>query len=118
MAQPLKDFFDERLVRRIASTIKPVHPDFPLETFVAESTAGLSKLELLDRGKHIAEALAKTLPGDYERAVDILLRSLDVPLPRDERSMAAFFYLPHVTYVAKWGLEHFDASMRAQHALT
>ena len=118
MAAPLKDFFDERLVRRIASTITPVFPEFPTETFITEATAGLSKLELLDRGKHIADVFAKTLPKDYERAVDVLLRSLDVPVARDGSSMASFFYLPHVTFVSKWGLDHFDASMRAQHALT
>jgi len=118
MAAPLKDFFDERLVRRIAGTITPVFPAFPTETFIAEATEGLSKLELLDRGKHIADALAKTLPKDYERAVDVLLRSLDVPLARDGGAMTSFFYLPHVTFVSKWGIEHFDASMRAQYALT
>lgn len=118
MAAPLKDFFDERLVRRIANTIAAVHSDFPTEKFVAQSMAGLSKLELLDRGKHVADALAKTLPNDYEQAVDILMRSLDVPATREDSAMAAFLYLPHVTFVARWGLEHFDASMRAQHALT
>lgn len=118
MAAPLKDFFDEHLVRRIAGTIVPVYPEFPLEAFVTEATRGLSTLELLDRGKHIADAFAKTLPADYERAVDVLLRSLDVPVAREGGGMAPFFYLPHVTFVAKWGLEHFGASMRAQHALT
>lgn len=118
MAAPLKDFFDERLVRRIASTITPVHRSFPVEAFVTKATTGLSRLELLDRGKHIADALAKTLPPDYEKAIDILLRSLDVPSAYEGGSMASFFYLPHVTFVAKYGLDHFDASMRAQHALT
>lgn len=118
MAAPLKDFFDEHLVGRLARTITPVYADFPVEPFVAEATKGLSQLELLDRGKHIADALAKALPSNYEHAVDILLRSLEVPLERVGGSMAAFFYLPHVSFVARWGLDHFDASMRAQHALT
>lgn len=118
MAAPLKDFFDEQLVRRIAGTIAPVYPGFPAEAFVREATTGLSNLELLDRGKHIAEALAKTLPSDFERAADVLMRSLDVPVARAGGNMAPFFYLPHVTFVAKRGLDHFDASMRAQHALT
>lgn len=118
MAAPLKDFFDERLVRRIASTIKPVYSGFSEEAFVSEATTGLSKLELLDRGKHIADALGKTLPQNFEQAVDVLLRSLDVPLARDNHNLGSFFYLPHVTFVARWGLDHFDASMRAQYALT
>jgi len=118
MAAALKDFFDEQLVKRIASTITPVYKTFPSEVFVAEATKGLSRLELLDRGKHIADALFKTLPADYELAIDILLRSLEVPVTREGGSLSAFFYLPHVTFVAKYGLDHFDASMRAQHALT
>ncbi|HRI66514.1 MAG TPA: DNA alkylation repair protein [Polyangium sp.] len=118
MAAPLKDFFDERLARRIALSIKPVYADFPGDAFVAEATKGLAQLELLDRGKHFADALAKSLPSDYERAVDILLRSVDVPLDKEGGSMSAFFYLPHVTLVSKWGLDHFDASMRAQYVLT
>jgi 3-methyladenine DNA glycosylase AlkC len=32
--------------------------------------------------------------------------------------MASFFYLPHVLFVAEFGLDHFDASMRAQYVLT
>lgn len=118
MAAPLKDFFDERLARRIACTITPVYRNFPVETFVAEATTGLSHLELLDRGKHFADALAKTLPANFEHAVDVLLQSLDVPSAREGGSLAPFFYLPHVTFVAKYGLDHFDASMRAQYALT
>lgn len=118
MAAPLKDFFDERLVTRIADSIAPVYRTFPRETFVKEATQGLSKLELLDRGKHIADALAKTLPGDYEQAVEILLRSIETPMAREGGAMASFFFLPHVTFVAKYGLGHFDASMRAQYVLT
>ena len=32
--------------------------------------------------------------------------------------MAVFIYLPHVIFVAENGLDHFEASMAAQHALT
>jgi 3-methyladenine DNA glycosylase AlkC len=32
--------------------------------------------------------------------------------------MQPFFYLPHVVFVAERGLDHFDLSMEAQHALT
>ncbi len=118
MAAQLKDFFDEHLVRRIAGTIQPVYAGFSEDTFVREATTGLSNFELLDRGKHIAEALAVVLPPDYEQAIEVLLRSLEVPVAREGGSLSSFFYLPHVTFVAKRGLDHFDASMRAQHALT
>jgi 3-methyladenine DNA glycosylase AlkC len=32
--------------------------------------------------------------------------------------MASFFFLPHVNFVALFGLDHFEPAMRAQHALT
>ena len=32
--------------------------------------------------------------------------------------MAPFRYLPHVFFVAKYGLEHFEPAMRAQYELT
>ena len=118
MAEPLKFFFDERLVRRIASSIQGVWPDFPARTFIAEAKTGLDDKELKERGRHIAAALGRALPADFERAVDILLRSLETPASRDEGAMSSFFYLPHLTFVAERGLEHFEASMRAQHAFT
>lgn len=118
MAEPLKLFFDERLVRRIATSIQAAWPDFPARTFIAEASTGLDDKELKDRGRHIAGALGRALPADFERAVDVLLRSLEAPASRDEGAMSAFFYLPHLEYVATRGLDHFEASMRAQHAFT
>ena len=118
MAEPLKFFFDERLVRRIAASIQAAWPAFPARAFITEAKAGLDDKELKERGRHIAAALGRALPADFERAVDILLRSLEAPAAREGGAMASFFYLPHVTFVAERGLDHFEASMRAQHALT
>jgi 3-methyladenine DNA glycosylase AlkC len=45
--------------------------------------------------------------------------SLGPPLERTEgNGMAPFFYLPHVLFVARQGLDHFEASMRAHYELT
>jgi hypothetical protein len=89
--------------------------------FVRRATAGLAALELLDRGRHITRALAECLPQPYPNALRVLLRSLGPEHGRDElvgAGMAPFFYLPHTLYVAEYGLEHFDRSMRAQYELT
>jgi 3-methyladenine DNA glycosylase AlkC len=57
----------------------------------------------------------------------VLLRSLTPPLTRTEGlGLGVFFYLPHVSFVAAYGLElsgnggrdPFEASMHAQHELT
>jgi 3-methyladenine DNA glycosylase AlkC len=117
----LKSFFSPALVRRLAASIARVYPPFPEDAFVKDACAGLRKLELLDRGKHIAVAVAKHLPPAYPDAIDVLLRSVGPELPSDEIlgvGMAPFFYLPHVMFVAERGLDHFDLSMRAQYELT
>lgn len=121
MAELLKLFFSPALVRRLAADVQRTHAAFPASAFVRLACAGLDDLELLDRGKHIARALAAHLPQSYPEAIDVLLRSLGPEHASDElvgAGMAPFFYLPHILYVADRGLDHFDVSMQAQYELT
>ena len=117
----LKTFFSPALVQRLGADLARVHRRFPKRAFVRDACSGLDELELLDRGKHIAAALEKHLPRNYPDAVDLLLRSLGPELSTDELigvGMAPFFHLPHMVYVSRRGLDHFDLSMNALHALT
>jgi 3-methyladenine DNA glycosylase AlkC len=121
MAEALKSFFSTSLVQRLAQDIARVHPGFPVKAFTRDACRGLDRLELLDRARHIADALAAHLPSSYPEAIAILLRSLGPEHASDELlglGMAPFFYLPHTLFVAERGLEHFDLSMRAQLELT
>jgi 3-methyladenine DNA glycosylase AlkC len=121
VAEALKAFFSPALVRRLAVDLVRAEPSFPSRAFARQATAGLDDLELLDRGKHISRALAAHLPRHYPDAVEVLLRSLGPVHASDElvgAGMAPFFYLPHVLFVAAYGLDHFDESMRAQYELT
>jgi 3-methyladenine DNA glycosylase AlkC len=121
MAELLKSFFSPALVRRLAADVARVHPAFPARSFIKEACAGLEDLELLDRGKNIARALATHLPEPYPDAIEVLVRSLGPEHASEElvgAGMAPFFYLPHVLFVAQRGLDHFDLSMRAQYELT
>jgi len=121
MGDPLKTFFSPALIRRLAADLARVSPAFPRRQFIADACRGLEALELLDRGRLIARALARHLPPQYPRAVRILMRSLGPEHATDELlgvGMAPFFYLPHTLYVAEHGLEHFDISMQAQYELT
>lgn len=121
MGEPLKTFFSGALVRRLARDVARAHPRFPGRAFIKDACRGLDDLELLDRARHIAGALASHLPSSYPDAIRILLRSLGPEHASDEligAGMAPFFYLPHTMFVAERGLEHFDLSMRAQYELT
>ena len=119
MAAQLKDQFGTSVPRAIAMMISAVHSAFPREAFLRDALAGYGALSLTGRGFHVATALRTHLPADYPRAVEILVAS--ATQPHDHRAtggMASFLYMPHLYFVAKHGLDHFEESMRAQHALT
>jgi len=119
MAEPLKNSFGADVPRTIARMVAAVFPRFDEKGFVRSSLDGYDALELMPRAWNIAHALRRSLPDDYEKAIQILLSSLE---QKSERTAAAgmggFLFLPHVFFVAEYGLEHFEVSMRAQYVLT
>jgi 3-methyladenine DNA glycosylase AlkC len=119
MAEALRNAFGPEIAGRLAAEIAAVRPDFPRRAFLADALRGFDELGLMARGLHLARALRAHLPDDYPAALDLLLASIGPPLDDTEgQGMAPFFYLPHTCFVAEYGLAHFEASMRAQHALT
>jgi 3-methyladenine DNA glycosylase AlkC len=119
MPSSLKDFFNSQMVAEIARDLRRAHRPFPVPAFQSTCLEGLDQLELLARGWHLADALKKHLPSDFPAAVEVLLRSLGPELGTTESNgMAPFRYLPHVFFVARYGLDHFEPSMQAQYELT
>jgi 3-methyladenine DNA glycosylase AlkC len=119
VSSPLKDQFGASVPRAIAAMIRGVHADFPHDDFLRDALSGYGPLSLTGRGFKIAEALRTHLPSSYPRAVEILLGSASQPHEhRASGGMAGFLYMPHLIFVARHGLDHFEDSMRAQHALT
>ena len=119
MAEQLKHFFNEAVVRSIAADLRRAHAPFRGRAFVAACLEGLCDLELLERGWHIAAAMHTHLPRPFARAAEVLRASLGPELERTEQNgMAPFRYLPHTLFVQKHGLEDFEPSMRLQYELT
>jgi 3-methyladenine DNA glycosylase AlkC len=119
VAEALKHFFSEELVRSIARDLSKAHPAFKERAFVAACTEKLAELELTPRAFHIADAMQRFLPNPFGAAAEILLDSLGPELPTTGgNGMAPFRYLPHVFFVQKYGLDDFELSMRAQYELT
>jgi len=119
MAEPLKNHYGAGVPRRIAAMIAAVYPRFELRAFLKDALDGYEGLELMQRGRQIAEAMARHLPPEYPRAIAILLASVEQPTPqRGHNPLASFLFLPHTLYVARHGLHHFELSMQAQHRLT
>ena len=119
VGEPLKNHFGAGIPARIAEMISGVFPGFDREAFVGACLDGYHELELVPRGRKISTTLRDYLPAEYPAAIEILIASIGPRLETTEgHGMAPFLYLPHVCYVAEFGLEHFEESMRAQYELT
>lgn len=122
MAEPLKNHYGPQIPQAIARMIAAVYPRFDARAFLRDALAGYDALELMQRGRKIADALRAHLPAHYREAVKILLASATQPTGLQNNGgknpLASFLYLPHTLYVARHGLDDFELSMRAQHVLT
>lgn len=119
MAEPLKNQFGVDVPGKIAGMISAKFHRFSADAFVRDALDGYESLDLMRRGLKIAQALRRHLPDDYAEAVEILINSLGPKLEKTENfGMAPFLYLPHVCFVAGYGLDHFEVSMHAQYELT
>lgn len=125
MAEPLKNMYGPDIPRKIASMIKGVHAQFDDKAFVRDALKGYDALELLARGWHMAHTLHKHLPSNYAKAIEVLVASLGDKIlsseskpASDGNMMTSFLYLPHTCFVAKYGLDDFEASMHAQYEIT
>jgi len=115
----LRDFYDDSIIADIARDLKRAYPQFNDRRFIAECLDGLEPLSLTGRAAHIAAAMRRHLPTDFDQVADILERSLGKQHEStDSFGMAPFKYLPHTMVVASDGLDHFEASMRLQYELT
>jgi 3-methyladenine DNA glycosylase AlkC len=124
---PLKHLLESEAIDCMAQNILLVYPKFDGEQFRRAALDGLEPLGILERGQHLASALRQYLPKKYTAAIEILLASLTPPLTKtDDNGLAVFFYLPHICFVAEYGLEPkendghdpFEISMQAQYELT
>ena len=117
MAERMRDSFGPEVVSWVAEQLAGVVPGFGREAFVADCLRGFDDLELMDRGRRIADVMGDHLPADPHVAIPIVTASLG-PVEPGLTGMAPFRYLPHVQFVATRGLGAFEESMTAQYELT
>ncbi len=124
---PLKYLLGQEAAEYLAYNISLVHTEFDGESFCKYTLEELEPLGIIERGQKFSKALRQFLPETYEAAIKILLASLTPPLPNTEdNGLEVFFYLPHVSFVAEYGLDSannqgrdpFEISMNAQYELT
>ena len=124
---PLKMVLDRAAVEQLSINLACVYPAFPEKAFVKKTMAGISDLTLKERSFWIAEQMKQHLPGNYSKAVNIILKSLTpANIETEDLGLAGMFYMPHAAFIEKYGLDKsynggedpFDLSMNAQYELT
>jgi len=101
----LKELLGPEAIACLAHNISLVHRKFDRSAFQRTAMNALEPLSILQRGQHLASALRNHLPARYEAAVEILIASLTPPVIRTtDLGLNTFFYLPHVAFVGKYGL--------------
>ncbi len=113
-----KHMIDRVAVSTLAAQITDVHAGFDHDAFVRRAARGLETLELADRVRHVAAALAATLPADVPEALDILTRSLPPAAEGRDLPINGFRQWPIGAFIAQHGGDHFEASMHAMTELT
>lgn len=107
----LKDILGPSALRTIGHAGVFAVPDFDRAAFLDAASAGLNALSIMERVRHIADALHAALPGDYARALAIL-RAMAPRLTHGFQAVAL------TEYIARYGLNDFDRSMAALADLT
>jgi 3-methyladenine DNA glycosylase AlkC len=102
----LKEIFNRDRLNHFARETTAIDPAFDGNQFLALASHGLDDLGIMQRRRRIAVAYSDTLPGPFERNVEILWQLA----PRIGHGFAAIA-LPE--YVALYGQGHFDLSMKA-----
>jgi len=124
---PLKLVLDKAAVNQLASNLSSVYNGFKGKKFVDKVMSEIDPLALKERGLFIAKVLKEYLPTNYSESIEVLLQSLTPPIEdTDNLGLSGMFYLPHVSFVALYGLDPgyndgkdpFDVSMNAQYELT
>lgn len=95
----------------IADAGTAASPHFDRSAFLVAATDGLDALSIMERVRHIADALCPALPGDYAAALDVIAAMA----PRLTHGFPA---VAVTEYVARYGQHDFDRSMDALATLT
>jgi 3-methyladenine DNA glycosylase AlkC len=115
----LRNVFNPAAVEQLADGIVRVWPLFDRAGFVATINGQLDALSFGERNALIRDTLRMYLPPAFPEAVQILLDALEPEIPDCELSgFDRFTVMSQNDFVAAYGLEHLDLSLRALYEFT
>lgn len=110
----ITDLFGANLAKLLAEKILAVRKDFDAERFIGRVGDRVTGASYTRRIEIIAEELHTSLPTQYEEALNILMAIMGPENPHETGMFSQYYWLmPVGKFIETYGLEHFDASMRA-----
>ena len=113
-----KDYFDRTAVKAIGAQVAGAWPKFDQASFRRLASKNLNDLEMMDRVRQISAALRAELPTSMPRALAILTQSLPPLLPDTTAVTDGYLQWPLGQFIADYGVEHFEPSLKAMIELT
>jgi len=110
-AEPFKNRINEALYRQMAQDLSAIESTFDQKKFLALTLDGLAQRELMDRVRQTAIALEAALTGTYLEKLAVVHKIAS----QTQQGLVAFSFCD---FVARHGLDHFEASMAALKFLT
>lgn len=112
-----KNWFNPDTAAALGARVRAVHPGFDLAAYQA-GLATLTSLELKDRVRLIAAALHAGMNLPFPQAAAALCGALGPPVDPSVPNSFQMIVWPLTHYVGRYGLDHFEPSMAALHAMT
>jgi 3-methyladenine DNA glycosylase AlkC len=115
----LRDVFNPVAIEQLADTVARAWPAFDRAGFVVTINSQLADLSFGGRNALIRDTLRAYLPPAFPEAIQILLDALGPEIPHCELTgFDRFTVMSQNDFVAAYGLEHLDLSLRALYELT
>ncbi|MBL8360472.1 MAG: DNA alkylation repair protein [Rubrivivax sp.] len=126
MGEPFKNLIGRALVADAAEHLRRTWRRFPAADFVADAGTGLDALEMKARVLHIATALERALPDDFDRAAGIVERALAPPHVDEDlgamrtgpQGLAGWIVWPLGEWVVRRGMSTPERGLQALRELT
>lgn len=115
----ITELFGANLAALLTEKILTVYPEFPGKAFIDAVGANTAGKTYTQRIEVIASELHSSLPSEYRKALDILIRILGPENPNETGMFTHFYWImPIGKFIEKYGLDDFEASMDALEEIT
>lgn len=118
MSSLLKDLYSKNFYTNLSAALEQVIPSFDRDKFIELIfDSSWATKELKERMTHTTSVLNIFFSDDFEEAVEQITRTIEILKQTDLKEMSlGFLFFPD--YIEKYGIEHFDLSVKTFESIT